>query len=302
MDLYVEKEFIDKINNDYINQKSNSSLDIIVSILKEYGEVKMYIDCNEDDLRILENENLLIALKTANTSGPIPIDSTFEDYLFSVLNHEQTIIFTNEKKKWFNKLNQKGALCFCYDDYEEKINTIINDCNAIKIDLSDVFAGWDSFSILNEIPKNKIVINDGYLFWEDGNNKPIDQNVAPLLKKITNKKTKISIEVFTNYLNPDNKGVTLDVEKIKSKLKNIFRDYDINVEFIQHHEHDRIVYSNFFIIECGKGFNFNVNKRNNSKITVDSIFDKFNYKRINNHLRWLKIKKENSSVLEFAVK
>jgi hypothetical protein len=62
------------------------------------------------------------------------------------------------------------------------------------------------------------------------------------------------------------------------------------------HEHVRILYSNFFMIECGVGFNFDTSKRSNSKITVDTIFDKFNYSRINNHLRNLNLKKRKSTV------
>lgn len=299
MELYIEKEFLDNFNIEFKEEIASKSQLILATILKEYPEIVWFTDHifdSVEELELIKQDNTFFKAMLVNSTNHKQILS-FDEANFNSCKFEQALIFTQEEKEWFDKAKQKGALCFCYDDYEEKINTIINDCNAIKIDLFDVFAGWDSFSILNEIPKNKIVINDGYLFWEDGNNKPIDQNVAPLLKKITNKKTKISIEVFTNYLNPDPKTKKrIELDKIKDKLNNIFRDYDIRFEFIQHHEHDRIVYSNFFILECGKGFNFNINKRNNSKITVETIFDKFNYKRINNHLRLLK-KKKNESVV-----
>jgi hypothetical protein len=309
MDLYVEKEFIDKINNDYINQKINSSLDIIVSILKDYGEVKMYIDCNEDDLRILENENLLIALKTANTSGPIPIDSTFEDYLFSVFNHEQTLIFTKEKKEWFNKLNQKGALCFCYDDYEEKIKDIITNCH-IKIDLSDPSNfpfSWNKIEIIRTlIPLNKIIINDSYLLRK----KHLEKNLYPLIKSIS-KNTATSKYFWSNifpkqdqnkkepYFNMHDIYKLLEDKYKTSEIKIIhnngayyneylrkdeyFKDSNIQEKMKNFKFHDRLLYTNFYIIDCAIGFNFDIEKQSNSQIIIETIFEKYSYKRLKNH-------------------
>jgi hypothetical protein len=301
MDLYVEKEFINKINQDYKDNNNNPSLEIIVSILKEYGDVRIYIDCDDDNLKVLENENYLIAIKTTHSLGPIPINSNIKDHFFKVSNHEQTLVFTYEKQSWFEEAEQKGAICFSYENYNEKIAEILNICNAIKVDLSENFAGWDNFSELKKIPKNKILINDKYFFDSNGGNDPIKENIIPLFKNIIAENSKLSIEIFTDFLNTkkENKNIKpIDINKIKSSFNNIFRrDFDIVFEYIHFNFHDRILYSNFFMIECPIGFNFNKRKIENSKITVDSIFDKFNYKRINNHFRLHKEKKDESVVV-----
>ncbi len=46
--------------------------------------------------------------------------------------------------------------------------------------------------------------------------------------------------------------------------------------------HDRMILSNFQIVESGKGFNLIPHKESNSMITSSTIFDLFTYKRMKN--------------------
>lgn len=46
--------------------------------------------------------------------------------------------------------------------------------------------------------------------------------------------------------------------------------------------HDRVLISNFFTIDSGVGFNLLPARASNSQILVETIFDKYTYKRINN--------------------
>ena len=290
MEIYIEKAFIEKIDQDYQKDKRvrnvSPALQIIVAILNDYGDVNMFIDCDESTLHDLEGNNELIAFK-ANTKGPIPIDKSINEHFLEYSRCEQTLIFTLENEVWHDELDNKGALCFSYMNYEDKISEIINICNDIKIDLSETFPGWESFKELKKIPKNRILLNDQYLFFNERNNKPMDENFIPFLKNIIAYEDKVLVEIFTNYKNLTSSN-NFDINKIKNKVCTVFSaNYNLSFQFIQFSEHDRILYSNFFLIECGKGFNFNVKCTNNSKITVETVFDKFNYRRYNNHIRRL---------------
>lgn len=112
------------------------------------------------------------------------------------------------------------------------------------------------------------------------------------LKKIALSNTKVDINVFsTNYLDIPNFNVQAVITRLNSIFANYLFKFSIQVPIYKGiFNHDRIIYSNFFIIECPSGFN-QIGRPTNSKITVDSIFDLFTYKRMHNHSKkyWFKI-------------
>jgi len=293
MELYIEKEFIDRFNAEYQSDSRNKGKKILASILETYGDVNWYIDCeinSPEQLDKYKKENRFFASRT-NYLAPISVLS-IKTHFFEKSKCDQTLIFTIDQQDWFEDAQKKGALCFSYENFDLEIERVISICDTLKVDLSERFIGWDFFKELKTIPKNRVVINDGYLFKENSGNKPLDQNLIPLLKNITALKSDMNVDFFTDFLNSNKPSDAIDIEKIKRKLNTVFKsEYKFVFEYIQHHSHDRILYSNFFIMECGVGFNFNIAKNSNSKITVDTIFDKFNYNRINNHLKELKKKR-----------
>jgi hypothetical protein len=297
MELYIEKKFLDHFNSEF-NNNTTKGKKILGNILESYGEIDWFIDCeinNAEQLEMMKLENFFFASRT-NYLPPISVVN-IEEHFFKKSKCELTLIFTFNEEEWFNKAEKKGALCFSYINFESKIDNILTICESLKIELSERFVGWEFFKELKNIPKNKIIINDPYLLAENSGNKPIDENLIPLIKNISGNGSEIKVELFTNYLNSKTPSEAIDIEYIKRKLHNVFKsDYKLSIEYIQYYEHDRILYSNFFIIECGLGFNFNVNRKSNSKITVESIFDNFYYKRLKNHLKNLNNRKSNSII------
>jgi hypothetical protein len=298
MELYIEKKFIDRFNEEYKIDSTDKGKKVLATILETYGNVNWFIDCeinSVEQLDTLKRENIFFASRT-NYLAPISV-SSIKSHFFEKSKCEQTLIFTIEHEEWFAEAQKKGALCFSYENFDKQIEHIISVCANIKVDLSEQFVGWSFFRELMNVPKNRITINDGYLLTENSGNKPLDQNLIPLIKNISAIKSELKIDLYTNYLNFNKTSDYFDIKKVKSKLNNVFKsDYNFSIEYIQYHEHDRILYSNFFMIECGVGFNFNISNKPNSKITVDTIFDKFDYKRMNNHLRNLNLKKRTSNV------
>lgn len=289
MHIYIEKEFLDNFYLDYNEQ--NSVKKMVYSLLTEYPETEWHID--SENLEELKQENEIFAQK-AIYFMPIPVTS-IKDSLFRNQDFRQTVVFTQDKKDWFTEAEKNGVLCFDFDSYEDKISKIINNCR-YKIDLSEPFSGWNSISA--DIPFNKIIVNDSYILT-NRNNQQMDNNIFPLLKALLQNKENndVKVEVFTSDFNPPPPRTPQQIrekaEERKEVLENVFANYKVKFKIINNKVgvlgnydfHDRTICNNFQIIECGKGFNLIPHTSSNSQIISETIFDKYTYKRLKNHLK-----------------
>ena len=121
MEVYIEKEFLD---NFYIEFEGRKSQEVLKSILTTYGDRRVFVNYDLDDFEKLKSENEFFAL-IGNTLPPIPVES-IKEQLFNHSTFEQVLVFMNEEPDWFEKARQKGALCFCFNDYEKAIEKIID--------------------------------------------------------------------------------------------------------------------------------------------------------------------------------
>ena len=282
MELYIEKQFLDTFYHDFNENTASSSQKIVATILKEYAEVEWFIDCeidSVDQLEILKNENPFFHARTVY-SDPTPIQS-IKEHFFEKSNCDQTLIFAQNEEDWFSEAERRGAFCFSINGYQEKIENLIKSCH-FKIDLSEKFDGWDSTmeNIRKLIPLNKIIINDSYLL-----DKPefYDNNVYPMIKAISKNKKTLK-HFYTDFLNKVNFNkvdiYNYLIQKYPTSEINIIQN---NVDQLK--SHDRLLYSNHYIIDCAIGFNFNPKVTSNSQIIVETIFEKYTYNRLRNHLR-----------------
>ncbi len=308
MELYIEKAFLDNFYLDYQESRATKGQRVIASILTEYGEVDWFIDApieSTEDLENLKNSNPFFGLR-ASSSPPVPIPDFKKHFLLN--SHcQQTMIMTEEKQDWFNEATKKGAFCMSFEDYEEIIENFIEKCH-LKIDLSEVFKGWNHFDFFRTIPFNKILINDNYILTDKGN-QSMDFNIIPLFHQILDKNGEIvRIQIFTKNLNPISENVGHIKEAAKKRYKKLNRElanYSINIRIINNdlphgkfNLHDRILITNFLSIDSGEGFNLLPHKKSNSQIIVESIFDKYTYKRIKNHLKIYEQYLKKSETLE----
>ena len=284
MELYIEKEFLDCFNNNYIQNEAGIGQQALLKIFKEYADVDWFIDCEintPEQLLKLKIENQFFA-PVSETKPPKAVKS-IKEHFFENSKCEQTLIFTQNNNDWFNEAERKGAICFSYDNYQQKIEKVIEKCH-FKIDLSEGFQGWEQTlqNIQELMPLNKIIINDNYLLDET---ESYEQKLYPLIKAISkNKKTKKHF--YTNILNY--KKTTFNIELIYNLLKEKYPTSEIkiihnNVDNLN--SHDRLLYSNHYIIDCAIGFNFNQQLTSNSQIIIETIFEKYTYNRLRNHLR-----------------
>lgn len=296
MELFIDKDFLDDF---YIDYDSSRIAKIVKNIITNYGDKKVFINYNnnESDFLRLKNENEFFAL-ICNTTVPIPIGDIGDSIRKSEFT--QTLVFTKKREDWFEEIESKGALCFCFDDYEKKINTII-DALHFKIDLSESFMGWEFLDVFKRLNYNKIVVTDGYILGDKTGQK-MEKNIIPILKKLLpNRKHDFSITFFTKDLNPI-KPIPNTAKNIKEKVKekakkrvkllkqffpkNRFRVTIINSNLNHRirqkfNMHDRVIATNFSLMDAGLGFNLLPYKTTNSQIISETIFDKYTYSRLN---------------------
>ena len=303
MELYIEKKFLDNFYLDYENRIVQKTVE---SIMLEYGSKQVFMDVKIDtaeDLELLKKENNFFALICSNDKVPVPVTS-MKDHIFQASGFGQTLIFLNTEQDWCKEAESKGALCFYFDNYQEKIKKITKKLH-FKIDLSENFTGWDFLHNFKSINFNELVISDNYIL-SDTTNQKIDDNIIPILKNlIFDEQRNIQISILTKKLVPINQEDKYKKEKAKKlhgKLNRIFANFKTKFSIIlsdfssDFKLHDRNIATNFSLIDCGEGFNLMPYKASNSQIVSESIFEKYTYNRLKN------IRKNQKEYIEKLIK
>lgn len=312
MELYIEKGFLDYFALKTDSEKLLNRSDHIVSkIFKEYGSATRYTDFSILDLEKTAPADFIIISKLLNEDRhPIQVNN-LKDYLFSKSKWKQVLIFTEKKEPWFVEAEKKGAICFSIDSYDERINQFIKNLH-FKIDLSEEFNSWDFLSAYNALPFNNLNINDAYILVDEKNQK-MDKNISPLIKTMIKEKCTnlLEIKIFTKeILNKEEKNNLKSINipeeillliklKKQDKLNRQLTNFkcNISIHLVNNRSifntHDRVIITNYSTLDSGEGFNLIPFKKSNSQIISETIFDKYTYNRINNHLRELERLKNN---------
>ena len=283
MDLFVEKEFIEEFELDYEYSEHKSEIQkILFSVFTEYPNVRLFLN---SPMSFIDESRILSLFSDMNLN--ISFEFDFESYFDSkVIPNNQTLVFTKDKKSWFPDLRNLGMLCFSYTDYEREIKAFIDE-TTFKIDLSDpeqIPVDWKVFHFLGR-HANFIIVSDPYIL-NDGSGQKIKENLIPLLKENLNVNHFYSIFIITEV----DKDINKKVMKIYSSLK----EYKIKIFIFNRIKeienmilHDRHLYSYYTITSSGTGFNLNISKPVNTRIESASLFEKYTYKCLNNHLKYL---------------
>lgn len=281
MELYIDKVALDKLNIDFLNENLVIGQMKLLDILQSYDELYFYTNQNFENEQFEEYKsvNLLFnkiiekaILRSVESIESFTNESTFE----------QTIVIENSENHINrNLIESKGGLYFVYETYSEKIEELCFHYTK-KIDLDGTFAGWQKILNKTLLKVNEIIINDNYLIDDF---KYINESILPLLKSVKKQFSINRIVFITDYLNKSNYQKDSKLEILKTELNTSFINIFHN-NFRGFSNHDRILYTNFFMIDCPIGFS-QVNKTSNSVIYIETIFDKFTYNRRRRHLKEL---------------
>lgn len=284
MELYIEKEFLEDF---YIDFEGTKIQKVVKNIITNYGDKRVFVNYNINEFEQLKTENEFFAL-ISNTAVPIPVDDIYESVKKS--DFSQTLVFSKNENQWFNEIKNRGALCFSFSNYEEKIKDIIDSLH-FKIDLSEPLGGWGFFKQFKKISFNKIVITDGYVLSDKDNQKK-DQNIIKILKELIIENDRhIEVSFFTEDLKPISHQKKHIQEKAKKAIRNlnsVFGNYKNSFEIINRalplniDLHDRNLATNFSLLDSGKGFNLFPYSISNSQLISETIFEKYTYKRLSN--------------------
>lgn len=279
MEIYIEKEILEKLNKDFLVENLTVGQKKIKDLLELYDELEL---CTNVTFETLEFENYKYENPLFNRIIEKSLLKSFDslnEFIIKSAFKQSIIIDSKENYKNRDLIESKGGLYFTYDNYSEKIEEIIAYFHK-KIDLSEQFVGWREILNKTFLKINEIIINDNYII-NDINN--ITNYILPLIKSVKKQCDLNQIIFITDYLNHPNYQKDIKVEILKNELNTS------NVEIFHNNfkgfsNHDRILYTNFLMIDCPIGFT-QVNKPSNSIIYIETIFDKFTYNRRRRHYK-----------------
>jgi hypothetical protein len=288
MNLFIEKGFLENFQIEH--SKENRFDDIFLSIFTRYADLKVFFDFDDFEEFLLMSPIFKSIITNTQEYQSINFDVSLPS---KVILPRQSILLAEKTKDYHPYLEDLGAICFTYDNYQAKMENILNKCDN-KYDLSDPDFSWDwnILSNLSCLPLEAIIVSDPYIF-NDGDGQKMDKNIIPLLNVLLSANEihkKVIVYTKLDY-QKDTKITESKHTHINSKLASkAFSLAIFNLEEKHLAEldlHDRLLYSSFFVIEVGKGFNLVGSKRSTSKLETATIFEKFTYDRIRRHSKVL---------------
>jgi hypothetical protein len=279
--IYVEKEFLDFFWKSGQNLKYKED---IVKLLINYSEKELYHNYNNEIDFINPGYNPLGAQISSGGGTNIISNNNFLNsklstkIAFTGINFKPSNInvnfihFTIENidKKWgelVNKLKWRVAL----DDKNER---------------AKIMGFWNG---LKDVKVKNVVLIDKYLIKNDINQLFFKTYINPLnfndLMILSNE-----LIVEKNIPKEENRKIIRLEEKILNNIFNAFHNKIRELKFYKFYYykiektlnfHDRLLISNFYLVEVGVGFdNLISNNEVNSVLSCDSILDEFTYNRI----------------------
>lgn len=223
------------------------------------------VDLTDEEFdKIMADEECDLSQLLRNDVSIVPQHDYFE-----TIKDDKTRIVNSPRGMFFLNISQDEA-----QTLTQKYGVLVQSENAIddaclqfafrrNLDKGEIVEGksdgWGNmFNGLDFPPSNSLIITDNYLFENVQKNVMVGfENLKMLLNAILPKQLCIDFHLF--IITPTTKNCTPAradklYDELKTYLKNI-RDYNITLEFVFCNTlHARKIISNYFVIECDKGF------------------------------------------------
>jgi hypothetical protein len=166
----------------------------------------------------------------------------------------------------------------------------------------EVFNSWLDLAFIKNCPSNTIIILDRYILT-DRKKQKVSDNLVPLILSIASveKSKKIDVLIITEQISSLERSIDLN-QRAMNIHKRLIKDLankasQFNVSILIYNKafqpesnpefHDRIVYTNYYTIKCGVGFNLFDGRRRlifNSEIEVHFNFQSYYMRALPRHL------------------
>jgi hypothetical protein len=180
-----------------------------------------------------------------------------------VLNSDKpTFIFRNELKNTEITEEKTGFCCINGESFYKKWQHYFKSkaYSISKINTENQLQKWSDLFINYQYPSNAFLIADNYIFSYKPN---IPNNLLKLLKELLklskNVKGEIDLIIIADEFYKDQNKIEVDIEDLHKQVERYLRDWsfiNVNLCIVKAKYHDRLIMSNYFIVNSGNSFNY----------------------------------------------
>ncbi len=305
--IFLDNQFCDEFPS--IKGSNNEIIeDFHEQIIKQSKKYDLVTSMSEEDFnfRLLKKQDPIIIFLINGVE-----EITYETPIEKVIDENSTIHKLLLVNNVIQKIDRNSVEYFNIGNIERKwvkYSTLRNDYSIptskdCDLDPEERFSDWNNLSRWNH-PISDIYIYDKYLLV-DTKNQSIKNNLIPMLSKLnTFSENEVKIKLFTleenictdsknkSKIYPYKKKTDKKIKYIFHQFKKQFDNINLSICVISYKalcvnrndffwlEHDRMLMTNYYLIERGGGFNiFNKDFKiiDSSKITFDYIFHRSKY-------------------------
>ena len=292
--MYVDPIFIDFFLK--IPKESSDAIKVLWNIIENYAGVEWVFNENitYQDFEKWEVSSKFYSKINSKGSNNVIL---YKDFLTEISENPTAthIILANKVEDWHDKISQ-NAIIITPDNFENIINNIVKNLSfRFLVDENKDFIQFDG---LKSEKVSEITLTDKYIlaqFLKTGDTRKLDRNFIYLFKKLVHQDS-VKLNILTKSADADagkteilENKLRLLVSYCKEKISENLSFKFINTELnYQYDFHDRNIFSKYYIVKSGKGFEISNRININAEIECFSIFDKWGYDLIRHRTRMCK--------------
>lgn len=294
MRIYVDPAFIDSFLE--LPKNSSKAVEILWNIIENYAEIEWVFSekVSYEDFEKWEVSSKFYTSIISKGSNNIIFNKSFLTEILDKPN-DSHIILTSEFESWHDQIRH-NAIILTSKNFEQVITKITKNLSFRF--LADENRHFDKFAGLRSDKVSEITLTDKYIiaqFLKTGDKKKLDKSFIYLLTKLLPQNF-VNINILIKSPDADG-GKTEELERkldilvayCKERITENLSLKIINAELDYEYDfHDRNIFSKYYIVKSGKGFEINYRANINGEIECYSFLDKWGYDLIRHRTKMYK--------------
>lgn len=308
MRIYVEPAFLDHFLS--LSATASKEVEILWNIINSYAEVSWVFNnsVSFEDFEKWETSSSFYSTISSKASNGVELKRDFQTDINSFKGIAQ-ILLAEKEENWHKDIADK-TIILTPENLEITIRNLSSKFSFKFI--ADQNNAWDEFDNLQSDLVSEITITDKYAlasFLDKSKLEKFDNNFIYLINKLINsgkKKLKILIKSADadRGKHDDLKQKILNLsDYIKNKVHSGLEITVMNAELDSNFDfHDRNLFSPYYIVKTGKGFERLGKKAVNTEVECYSFLDKWGYDLIRHRYRMIKNYEESIATMNTPFK